>query len=90
MKVVDAKQTFVPHVYPMYVRGWLGRWRSALEAVVARGPILPIGRQGLFLHCNMDHCVYIADEAVRHLTAGGTAAAWVDRCTDFLDLRVRD
>lgn len=86
----DARQTYVPRVYPLYLRGWFDRWRAALESLVESGPIFPIGRQGLFLHCNMDHCVHIADEAVRHLQAGGTPQDWARRCTDFLDLRVRD
>lgn len=85
-----ARQTFLPRVYPLYRRGWFPRWRSALESVASRGPILPIGRQGLFLHCNIDHAVHIADEAVRHLVAGGDAVGWVRRCSAFLDLRVRD
>jgi hypothetical protein len=86
----DARQTYVPRVYPLYRRGWFVRWQQALEGLAHRGPIFPIGRQGLFLHCNMDHCVHIADEAVRHLQAGGTPQEWATRCTDFLDLRVRD
>ena len=88
--IVDAHQTWLPTVYPMYRRGWLAHWQAALEAVVARGNVFPIGRQGLFLHCNMDHCVYISDEAVRHVESGGDARAWATRCRDFLDLRVRD
>ena len=74
----------------MYRRGWLSRWRAALESVVAMGNLFPIGRQGLFLHCNMDHCVHISDEAVRHVTAGGDARGWAEKCQNFLDLRVRD
>ena len=83
-------QTYVPRVYPLYRRGWFPRWRAALEGLARSGPFFPIGRQGLFLHCNMDHCVHIADEAVRHVNNGGSPQDWVDRCNEFLDLRVRD
>jgi UDP-galactopyranose mutase len=86
----DSLQTFIPRVYPMYRRGWIHRWRAALDTLTARSEVFPIGRQGLFLHCNIDQCVHIADEAVRHIGAGGDARAWIDRCEDFLELRVRD
>ena len=87
---IAAQQTWLPRVYPLYRRGWFSRWQDALQEIAARGAIYPIGRQGLFLHCNMDHCVHIADEAVRHVLSEGSAADWATRCLDFLDLRVRD
>jgi hypothetical protein len=87
---IDMQQTFVPHVYPMYVRGWLAQWLQALEEVRALGRVLPAGRQGLFLHCNMDHALRIAADAVEHLARGGTTNAWLDGCSRYLDLRVRD
>jgi hypothetical protein len=52
--------------------------------------VLPIGRQGLFLHCNIDHCIEVAHEAVRHLLEGGDARTWTARASRFLDVRVRD
>ena len=85
-----VKQTFLPRVYPLYTRGWLSRWQAALRTVAAMNTVYPIGRQGLYLHCNIDHCVHIADECVRHLTEGGTAPAWIDSVDRFLELRVRD
>ena len=88
--IIEAMQTFLPRVYPMYRRGWLTQWRNALEEVSALGSVFPIGRQGLFLHCNIDHCVHIANEAVQHLIEGGTASTWTKQVDRFLDLRVRD
>lgn len=85
-----ARQTFVPRVYPMYVRGWLSRWRASMRHVASMGNVFPIGRQGVFLHCNMDHAVQISSDAVDHLLAGKSAAAWANRCSDYLGLRVRD
>jgi len=89
-EILDLQQTFVPRVYPMYRRGWLSRWRSALSDASALGSVYPIGRQGLFLHCNVDQCVHIADEAVRHFTGGGNSASWIKGLDRFLELRVRD
>ena len=86
----EVKQTFLPRVYPLYTRGWLPRWQSALRTVASMNTVFPVGRQGLYLHCNIDHCVHIADECVRHLTEGGSAAEWIDTVDRFLELRVRD
>jgi len=90
IEFVDARQTFLPRVYPRYFRNWYDEWEQTLETVREMGQIVPIGRQGLFLHCNMDHCVSIAADAVDHLTAGRSVETWFDRCPDYLDLRVRD
>jgi len=87
---IDARQTYLSRVYPHYVRNWYDEWETTLEEVREMGDILPIGRQGLFLHCNMDHCVAIAADAVDHLAEGRPSEAWFDRCPEYLDLRVRD
>ena len=52
--------------------------------------LLPIGRQGLFLHCNIDHCIRIASAAAEHLAAGGTTRAWVEGIDRWTALQVRD
>jgi hypothetical protein len=88
--IIDMEQNFLPRVYPLYTRGWLNRWREALESVAELGNVYPIGRQGLFLHCNVDQCVHIADEAVSHLVKGGQGQSWIEKAEDFLELRVRD
>lgn len=87
---VEVRQTYLPRIYPHYVRNWYHDWKAALDEVREMGDILPIGRQGLFLHCNMDHCVEIADDAVDHLMSGEANEGWFEKCPDYLDLRVRD
>ena len=86
----EAMQTWIPKVYPMYRRGWYQRWQQALEQVSSMKSVFPIGRQGLFLHCNMDHCVHISWEAVQYALKEKDSRSWIARCSDFLDLRVRD
>ncbi|MEN0067507.1 MAG: FAD-dependent oxidoreductase [Myxococcota bacterium] len=83
-------QTFEPRVYPLYPRGWVARWRSALATVPNLGPILPIGRQGLYLHCNVDHAVRTALDAADHVHRGRTSAEWVANADRYLDVVVRD
>jgi hypothetical protein len=87
-KVLEVSQRFVPGVYPLYLRGWRRHWSEALARVPPA--VLPFGRQGLFLHCNTDHCVGLAAEAVAHAWAGGDLAGWAPRARRWLSVRVRD
>jgi hypothetical protein len=90
VRPIDARQRFVPGVYPLYLRGWRVAWREAMRRVIALGDVLPIGRQALFLHINLDHCADIAEDAVAHVSAGGSVADWVAHAEAYLELRVRD
>lgn len=90
VRPIEARQRFVPAVYPVYRRGFRDAWRDAMRRVAALGDVFPFGRQALFLHVNLDHCADIAEDVVRHVTAGGTAEAWAAMAERYLDLRVRD
>ena len=83
------EQTWLPRVYPMYQKGWFKEWQKTMDQLCKK-QLIPVGRQGLFLHCNMDHCVHISWEAVQHHLNGKSPAEWGQRCSEFLDLRVRD
>lgn len=87
-EVLALEQRFIPGVYPLYLRGWRERWRETLARVPAA--VIPFGRQGLFLHCNTDHCVALAREAVDHAWEHGTPQAWESRAERWLSVRVRD
>lgn len=87
---IEARQRFLPSVYPLYRRGWIDEWRATMTRVATMGNIVPIGRQALFLHINLDHCADIAEAAVEHVHAGGNAAAWTKKAEEYLEIRVRD
>src|SRR5262249_28389795 len=36
---LEARQRFVPDVYPVYRRGWISEWQSAMKRVVALGRV---------------------------------------------------
>jgi hypothetical protein len=86
---LEARQRFVPRVYPLYRRGWLRDWRAAMRRAAALG-VIPFGRQALFLHCNLDHCAAIAADAVAHVEAGRSPEAWALNAERYLDVQVRD
>jgi UDP-galactopyranose mutase len=88
--VLAAKQTFVRGVYPEFRRGWVASWRSAMAAVSARGNVFMAGRQGLFLHCNIDHAVATALAAAEHISEGVSVERWAQEARQWLDVKVRD
>ncbi|MGM0576062.1 MAG: protoporphyrinogen/coproporphyrinogen oxidase [Myxococcota bacterium] len=90
VRVLEAAQRWVPDVYPLYTRGWLARWAEAMDQVTASGRVVPVGRQGLYLHCNIDHCLRTARDAAAHLSRGGDARTWRAETGHYLGLRVRD
>lgn len=86
----DAKQLYLPRVYPLYQRGWLSEWLDTMRKLSQAGNLFPIGRQGLFLHCNIDHCVQISADAVDHMLNQKSAAQWIEHAVKYLEVRVRD
>ena len=85
-----VEQRFVADVYPLYRRGWTRTWEAALADVSHLREVLPFGRQGLFLHCNIDQCIAMAHDVVQHASAGGDSAAWRARARRLIGVRVRD
>lgn len=86
----QARQMYMPNVYPMYRRGWTDTWTRTLHDIAGTGRVMPVGRQGLFLHCNIDHCMRVSRAAAEHLERGGSVTDWPRVAASFLDLRVRD
>jgi protoporphyrinogen oxidase len=89
-RLLAVHQEYRHDVYPLYLRGWLDGWREALDEVATLGNVIPFGRQGLFLHCNLDHCAAMAAAAVDHAQADLDPTRWRARAEAMTELRVRD
>jgi UDP-galactopyranose mutase len=89
-RLLAAKQTYVAGVYPTYRRGWVTAWRAAMASVASLGGVYMAGRQGLFLHCNIDHAVASALAAARCLSTGVSSSRWTAEAAQWLDVKVRD
>jgi UDP-galactopyranose mutase len=89
-KAREAHQIFLPRVYPLHRVGWLADWQAALARAARKGNFYPVGRQGLYLHCNIDHCVDMAAAVAEHIDQGNGPEGWPKRAQGFLSLRVRD
>ncbi len=83
-------QLWLPRVYPLHRRGWRQAWRQAMQRATADGRTVPVGRQGLWLHCNLDHAMHTADIAATWVDQRRDVRQWPDRAAQFLALQVRD
>jgi hypothetical protein len=90
LEPVAVEQRWMPRVYPFYARGWIRAWREAIDQLQRHPSIFPFGRQGLFLHCNLDHCVTMAEDLVGHLLQGRDQRSWLQRADRSRRYRVRD
>ena len=74
---IEARQRFVPDVYPLYRQGWLGEWRRAMRRVAELRSVMPIGPEALFLQGGLDHCAQLAEAAVSHVEARLSVETWI-------------
>ena len=90
LPVRECTQRFEPAVYPLQRRGWQAVWADAMAAATADGRTWPVGRQGLWLHCNLDHAMATARRAVQSVVTGGDARGWPAVAAGLLGATVRD
>lgn len=60
----------LPQAYPLYTKGFEKDLAQALGTLKGLSNFLPLGRQGLFQHNNMDHALYAGFRAARRLQEG--------------------
>lgn len=77
-KILDVQVRRIAHAYPLFSTGYeqhfalLDNWVDQLDG------LLSFGRQGLYVHDNTHHAIFMAQAAVRCLQQDGTidTAAW--------------
>ncbi len=90
-RVVAVTQRFLGDVYPMYHRSWRRDLNMALGRLAQFDPrVYPAGRQGLFLHCNIDHCADIARDVAHAVASGMPSDTWINSARRYQCLSVRD
>ena len=60
----------IPKTYPLYDLEYRDRMRAIVDYLERFPRLLSVGRQGLFLHNNMDHSIHMGFRAAEHLLAG--------------------
>ena len=90
----EIEQTFVRRLekaYPLYRLDYADRLGRIWEALRGIGNLIPLGRQGLFLHNNMDHSIHMGQRAAEIWSEGeGAVARWHAAMPGFRNLRIVD
>lgn len=95
LKKDDIQSTLVhriPNTYPFYDTGYRDRMKAIIEYLGEFPYLISAGRQGLYLHNNMDHSIHMGFRAAHHLMAGkqNPAKAFYHEVPRFQEFRIVD
>lgn len=88
--VLDIHAVSASFVYPIYRIGYEKDVRAQREWAGHFDNLLLLGRQGLFLHNNIHHSLFMGYRAADHVVAGGDAHAWREAIEGFDSYQVED
>ncbi len=82
----------IPCAYPLYDLEYRWRVDRVLDYLAQFPGLLTAGRQGLFLHNNVDHSIYMGLEAAKAILAPGARPGpdWYRRIGEFRAFRIID
>ena len=93
-KNVDVLRFFslkLDKVYPIYEIGWREKFQKLYQGIEHIPNLFTIGRGGLFLHCNIDHCVLQGIKLAEYiLKSNNDKVAWDNQVKEFLTFSARD
>lgn len=93
-EVLQTSVFRIPHTYPLYDLEYRERMQTVWNYLASFPGLLSTGRQGLFLHNNMDHSIYMGFEAARALISANekqkTPANWYNRVREFQEFKIVD
>ncbi len=90
--VQDVHVFRIPYTYPFYDLDYRDKTDRIWEHLANVEGLLSVGRQGLFLHNNIDHSVYMGLEAADALLADPVSPGpgWYRRIREFQGFRIVD
>jgi len=77
-------------VYPLYELGWKDQVRHYFSTLSSIKNLYAVGRRGLFLHCNMDHCMHMGRMLADHIGEGSDKEKWEKKLWDFYEFIIKD
>ncbi len=81
------------NVYPVYTLNYRNLFRKKYDYLNTFKNLFLVGRNALFLHCNMDHCMHMAFELSQVLSMMDNEKdrkeKWLKKSEDFFSFRLR-
>ncbi len=90
--VIKHFSLILDKVYPVYKTGWKELFFAMYNRLDKIQNLFTIGRKGLFLHCNIDHCI-VQGLGLADFILDGKGAdkySWNKKVADFLKFSARD
>jgi len=97
--ILDKGQKVIKHfslklekAYPIYNLGWKENFFKIYDKLAEIENLFTIGRKGLFLQCNIDHCIIQGTELANFILKDGWQGKnlWHKKALNFLKLDARD
>jgi protoporphyrinogen oxidase len=89
--LIDTFSRTLPCVYPVYDHGWKQAFECAFRWLDRTENLYMVGRTALFMHCNIDHCMWMALELAKHLlNSPENKQLWSQQLAQFTAYRVRE
>ncbi len=78
--------------YPVYKLGWRDTFNGLYNRLNGISNLFTIGRNGLFLHCNIDHCILQALDLAQFIITGDQNKRnwWNKKAAGFFEFSARD
>jgi protoporphyrinogen oxidase len=83
----------IEKAYPLYDIGWKNNFQRIYNELKNIGGLFIAGRQGLFLHCNIDHCIIQGLELSDFIISkakNNASTVWDSRIEKFMSFSARD
>jgi len=91
-QIMDSMMVRIPHTYPLYDLEYKDRTNIIWNYLKQFPGLVSVGRQGLFLHNNMDHSIYMGFQAADLVLKENEKATdtWYDQVEEFQSFRIVD
>lgn len=91
-RILDYRVTRLIKTYPVYTMGWEKKFFAMLAQISQIENLYTLGRGGLYLHCNIDHCIEQGVALATYLLSGEShdRKVWDSKINEFLTQSARD
>jgi len=88
--IISAYALRVENIYPLYEIDYFSKLKYVLNYLLQCENLYSAGRQGLFNHNNMDHCIYMGFKLADSIINGDKPAQWYANIDEFRNFRIID
>jgi len=89
-EILSAHSLRVENIYPLYEINYFSKLKSVLGYLSQFENLYSAGRQGLFNHNNIDHCIYMGFKLADAIIKDAKPAQWYANIDEFRNFKIID